>query len=258
VNLHLLTIVLDGFPFLLAQLATFNRLKTSWRWSIVEGQAASVKDTSWTKPQSPRLSRDGTTALLNSLRSHPRIHVYQQQLWPGKTAMCNAALEKIKEPCTLMQIDCDELWEPWQLEWIVKFFEDNPVHNCARFYCRYFIGPNIVVTSEDTWGNRPSEWLRAWRFEPGNRMITHEPPKLSGSAREHCLPRHRARIEGVVFDHMAYLLPEQVAFKQAFYGYDRALEHWQRLQRNTNWPVKLRKFLPWVDENATADLLYKP
>jgi hypothetical protein len=254
------TIVLDGMPFLPAQFAMFNRLRDlDWHWIIVEGAAENSGSTKWCRPQTPRLSQDGTTQFLNSLKSHPRITVIQRQWWVGgKDAMVNTALETIKEPCVLLQLDMDEFWESVQAQKIYQLLADD-FFDCARFFCRYFVGPNIIATGESDWGNRPGEFLRAWRFSPGMKM-THEPPRLHGvnGPNERCLSRENSREFGLVFDHYAYVLQQQVAYKEEFYGYSNAVAYWQHLQRNRTWPLKrLRGFLPWVGEGTGADLLHK-
>lgn len=259
-------------PFLPIQFATFQRLKCNWRWHICEGAAANTGSTKWCKPQQPRLSKDGSTAFINSIRSHPRVRVYQQQWWEGgKDQMCNEVLKWIKEPCWLMQVDVDEVWSPEQLDRLVSLF-NGPIgenHNCAQFYCRYFLGPNIITIGENSYGNRATEWLRFWKFHPGMKFLSHEPPVMQGIndtgetnkgdpiPNEMLLTRRETAALGLVFDHYAYVFPQQVMYKQAFYGYEGALEQWYRLQRNTVWPVKLRSFLPWTDDKAQADLLYK-
>ena len=41
------------------------------------------------------------------------------------------------------------------------------------------------------------------------------------------------------------------------YNYKGAVAGWDRLQANTVWPCRLKPFLPWVDEESTADLLVR-
>jgi len=212
--------------------------------------------TKWCQPQSSRLSVDGTTEFLSCIRNHPRVTVIQQQSWDSKDAMCNAALREIKEPCILLQADSDELWSPDQLIALIRLFHDNPSTNCARFFCRYFLGPNIIATSKDGYGNRSGEWLRAWRFSPGMRFNTHEPPNIE-DLRECPAGRDRTREMGLVFDHYAYATIKQVRYKEEFYGYKNAVSAWNSLQRNQGWPVNdLQKFLPWVGPGASADVIF--
>lgn len=257
-KLFILTIVLDGMPQITWHLPIFNRLSADWHWYIIHGAADNVKDTGWCAKPEPRLSLDGTTEYLNSLRGHLRITILEQQLWPGKTAMCNAALRLINKPCLLLQCDCDEIWDPWAIDKLVEYFDSDSFHNCARFFMRYFVGQNIVTLGENSYGNNPGEWLRAFRFEPGMLFQKHEPPVLIPTNEEHCLIREFTREHFGVPDHYAYVFEHQVEFKETYYKYPDAVKHWRRLQAHPGpWPVKLRDFLPWVDDRAQADLLHR-
>lgn len=256
--LNIITIVLDGFPFLPMQLAQFNRLQTDWHWYVVEGVAAPVNDTAWCKEMPPRLSRDGSTEWLTAVaKQHPRVTVLRQQLWPGKTAMFNAALELIKKPGYLMEIDVDELWSAEQLARLLAVFKGpfGLSYDAAQFFCRYYVGPNIVTTTENAYGNNPGEWNRFWKFTPGMMFLSHEPPVLSSAPR--IMPREKTLDMGLIFEHYAYAYEHQVEFKRLYYGYENATACWRRLQENKLWPVKLANFLPWCDQRATADLLFK-
>ena len=257
--LHILTIVLDGIPFLPMQLARLNNLKCDWHWHIVEGQAANVNCTAWCKPQRPRVSEDGSHEFLLTLRGHPRVSHSFSTFWNGgKLDMCNHAIEHIHEPCVLIQVDVDELWTTGQLDRIGRLLSPPGDIDSARFFCRYFVGPNIVTLGENCYGNKQGEWDRAWRFQPGMKFMTHEPPSLSTSSK-HLQDREANRDIGLVFDHLSYVLESQVAYKEKFYGYSGAVDQWKRLQSNTVWPVRrLKDFLPWVDDQAQANLLHKP
>lgn len=260
--LHIFTIVLDGMPFLPMQLATFNRLQCDWTWHIVEGAARNVNCTSWCKTQYPRVSNDGSHEFIREMVNHPRIHVRWGPDWKGgKVEMCNAAIELIDEPCVLLECDADELWLPSQLDKIADILSTGSA-NCLYFFCRYFVGPNLVTSGENCYGNNPGEWLRAWRFIPGMTFSKHEPPVLRGvneRSQEHAFTRELTRDLGLVFDHWAYVFESQVAYKEKFYGYDNAVAHWSRLQIHPGpWPVKLRDFLPWVDDRAKAQPLHQP
>lgn len=256
-RLHAITIALDAIHFLPMQLATLHRLPSSvdWTWHVVEGVAAPVKDTAWVKPIPARLSRDGTTEFLNGLRTHPRVKVYQKQMWPGKTAMFNEALRTIREPGTLLQIDADEIWDAEQITKIASLFPER--RNCARFKCVFYVGPNIITVGENCYGDNPGEWLRAWYFEPGMRFDTHEPPKIHGMV-EYCMPKEIMTVLGLTFHHFAYCFESQVRFKEQYYGYKNAVLQWNTLQRNRQRPVKrLKDWLHWVDDRVGADLVYR-
>jgi hypothetical protein len=248
--LNFVTIVLDGMPWITSHIQAFNRLKTPWHWYVIEGAASNTHCTYWCKPQSPRLSNDGTTQYLDGLVQHPRVTVIRQHIWDGKVSMCNSALAKIKEPCVLMQIDSDELWTTEQIEKIRWLIENQSV-SLMNFYCNYFIGPNIVTT------DNTGAWVRAWRFNPGMKFASHEPPNLVGT---HGAPmdRNTTKAHGLVFDHMSYVTEASVAFKEQFYGYSGAVEQWKRFQKNTTWPVgRLKDHLSFAGAAATADLFVK-
>jgi hypothetical protein len=215
-----------------------------------------VKDTDWCQPQSPQLSRDGTTEYLNEIRNHPRISVIQRQQWNGKTEQVNACLSLMKQPGVLLQMDCDEIWTASKLKILVNVFGANQEIQSAEFYCRFFLGPNIVITSHNTYATHAGDWVRAWRFTPGMQFVKHEPPIFKTA----CLPRmtrEQTRDYGLTFDHYAYALESQVRYKEAYYGYAGAVEGWRRLQANQQWPARLNNYFPWVKDSTTADLLHK-
>jgi hypothetical protein len=224
VTLNIFTIVLDGSPWIGAQFAELCRLRdTDWHWSIVEGAAMPVKDTGWMANQSGKVSHDGTHQFLQGLATHPRITVNSKPEWGGKTEMINAALTAFKNDGV------------------------------------YMLGPNVKSTSTDGYGNRKNEWVRAWRYSVGLWMERHEPPVFSGNRGKICERDEATAMLGPVL-HMAWVTPQQVAQKQRIYkgGYENACEDWERLQKNTQWPVKdLKQFLPWVGNGASADLLFK-
>lgn len=260
-RLEVFTLALDAMPWLPMQLATFNRLpaEIDWRWTVVHGVAQNVKDTGWMKSQQPRLSNDGTTEFLGYARLHPRVHVLENTNWPGKTAMCNAALEGAHTPCVLLEVDADEIWTPDQIVILCRLFEANPDVAAMQFWCRYFLGFNIVAhpRTGHSYGCRQNEWMRAWRMaDSGDYFGTHEPPIFRGT-RGRTMGRDETLSYGLEFDHYAYATRKQLEYKEAVYGYPGAVSGWERLQLNKNWPTKLKTFLPWVDDAAMADQLLK-
>ena len=244
--IHFLTIVLDGMPYIAQHLSVFNRLKIPWRWHIVEGAASNTHCTKWCRPQSGRLSKDGTTEYLNQIASHPRVHIYRKPMWDGKVEMVNAPLGAIKDECVLLEVDCDEFWTAEQIEIMVKLFQSNPTKTHAMFWCRYFFGPHLVMESRNCYGNSPSQdWKRAWRFSPGDKFARHEPPILSSESE--AIPHKDTEAAGLVFDHYGYAQRSQVQYKEAFYGYKDAVKHWEKLQQVKSGEVKLSGYLPWVN-----------
>jgi hypothetical protein len=260
VTLNIFTIVLDGAPWIGAQFAELTRLRDfDWHWSIVEGAAMPVKDTAWMGNQQGKVSHDGTNQFVQSLANHPRITVNSKPEWGGKTEMINAALTAFKKDGVLLQMDSDELWTADQMRKLTNIFTSNPEYNTVKVKMDYMLGPNVISTSTDGYGNRSNEWVRAWRYSAGLWMECHEPPVFNGNRGRVCGRDESESILGPIL-HMAWVTPQQVAFKQRIYrgGYEGACEQWEALQCNTKWPVKdLKTFLPWVGNGASADLLFK-
>lgn len=259
-KLVVITIVLDGMPWIQNLWVSLTRWDTMW--FVAHGAAMNNADQRWMAAQEPRLSSDGTAAFLASTQlSLVPARTIERPSWPSKTAMVNALLDevdaRVDEEVVLMQCDADEVPTGAQLEKIVALF-DNPTVAGARFWHRYWLGNGIYATSEDGYGNRRiqhgGEWLRAWRYRRGMRFITHEPPNLAGN-KGRILSRTETLPTVGLIDHFSWATEAQVAAKQRLYGkgYERALEGWRRLQENTRWPVDdLREFLPWVGPGASA------
>lgn len=259
-TINIFTIVLDGSPWIGAQFAELCRLRElDWHWSIVEGASMPVKDTAWMSNQSGKVSHDGTHQFLQALASHPRITVNSKPEWAGKTEMINAALTAFKNDGILLQMDSDELWTSYQMQSLVSMMEIEEDINTVQVKMDYMLGPNVVSTSNNGYGNRNDEWIRAWRYSIGLWMERHEPPVFNGN-RGPILGRDESeRLFGRIL-HMAWVAPQQVSQKQRIYrgGYENAREDWEKLQNNKQWPVKdLKQFLPWVGINSSADLLFK-
>jgi hypothetical protein len=253
-RLEIITIVLDGEPWIERHLPEFHKLRCDWHWHVIEGVANNRHCTNWCKPLRPRLSNDGTTEYLAKIAGDPRITIRRNAFWDGKITMVNAPMESIKEPAVVMQIDSDELWAASQLDKLVRMFKDLPRIESMQFYCRYFVGKDIITTALGHYGNNPGEWLRAWRYHKGARFQSHEPPVFNHNI-GWCMPPENTASLGLNFEHMAYATEAQVRLKEYLYGYENAVAHWKRLQENTTWPVRLKDFLPWVDDGATADKL---
>jgi len=257
VKLNIFTIVLDGSPWIGAQFAELTRLRDfDWHWSIVEGASLPKADTSWMANQGAKVSHDGTNQLLSGFASHPRITVNSRPQWNGKTEMINAGLTAFKEDGILLQMDSDEIWTAYQMRRLIELFTANPEINTVKVKMDYMLGPNVISTSSNGYGNRNNEWVRAWRYSCGLWMECHEPPVFNGNRGRIC--ERDAHDIGPIL-HMAWVTPQQVALKQRIYrgGYENAIDDWTRLQNNKEWPVKdLKSLLPWVGSGASADLLF--
>lgn len=247
-KIHIFTIVLNGMPWLPAIFAELNRMATQpFIWHIVEGACANTHCTAWMQPQKPQLSTDGTREFIDALAHDPRVRIYRKPLWDGKLEMVNAPLAEIDEEAVLMEVDSDELWSADQFRNIVYLFEDDPGLTHLRFDCRYFVGSSLITLDK----GRDDEWLRAWRFTPGMRFLSHEPPNLDGN-KGRAMNRRETAALGLRFDHLSWATPKQVESKEALYGkkYAGALAGWHRLQLHTQFPTRLKPFFPWAGENV--------
>jgi ADP-heptose:LPS heptosyltransferase len=278
---HFFTIVLNGEPFIRRHIDVFKRLPFNWHWHIIEGVADLKNDTEWCRANGGRitpemhmhgLSNDGTTAYLDSLaREFPNITVYRKedgQFWDGKLEMVNAPLPSIKKECLLWQVDVDEFWTSDQIANTRSMFQDHPEKTAAYYACRFFVGPELLVTSRDTYGNQTRyEWLRTWRYKPSDRWFSHEPPRLcrrnamgqwADLSRMDPFLHAETEARKLVFDHYAYVTEQQLRFKELYYGYRGAVSTWRSLQANRAFPCLLKNFFPWVKDDAVVDRLRQP
>jgi hypothetical protein len=254
-KLVVFTIVKNGMPFIPTIFFNLQATNLDWRWIVAEGSSLNTHCTAWCNRQEAGLSSDGTSEFLDMISKHPRVTILRKEMWDGKVEMVNACLAEIKESCVLMQMDSDEIWRPDAIEKIVQLFSTYPQHKRAYFWCVYYLGLNVVTTSGNGYGNREDmEWLRAWRFTPGQIFQRHEPPQLSGSEGGF-FNRDFTREWGIRIHHFAWWCENQVAYKEQFYNYPSALQKWRALQQNEKWPIKnLKDWMPWVGDFASADV----
>lgn len=276
--IHFITMVLDGMPFVRWHIDQLQKIQSPWQWHIVEGLADLKHDTAWslrTGGRLPRgrgrssLSQDGTTKYLDTLqRRFPgRVKIYRKpsgELWDGKVEMARAPLPFIQEECLLWQLDSDECWKAVQIKAVENLFRQQPHRTAAFFWCNFYVGPEAVVSSRHGYSQNPkNEWLRVWRYQPGDYWATHEPPRLmrprlglAPSEVADLRPFSHSETEavGAAFDHYAYARREQVGFKEAYYGYRGATRGWDQLQRDINKdkPLRLSDYFSWVEDSTSV------
>ncbi|NEO21117.1 glycosyltransferase [Moorena sp. SIO4A5] len=282
--INFFTIVINGEPFIRYHIDVFSKLPFRWHWHIIEGVAKLKHDTAWSLATGGYVSDeihhngrsiDGTTEYLDQLmeRYPDQITVYRKPdgvFWEGKREMVNAPLENIQQECLLWQVDVDELWTTEQICKARQMFIDQPDKTAAFFWCWYFVGKNLIVSSRNCYTQNPKqEWLRVWRFQPGAVWATHEPPRLvqpSSTNQSNQSANHgqdvasinpflhrETEAQGLVFQHFAYVTPEQLQFKESYYGYQNALAEWQGLQQQSEFPVFLRQHLSWVKDETLVE-----
>jgi FkbM family methyltransferase len=275
--IHFFTIVLNGEPFIRHHIDVFQQLSCPWHWHIIEGVADLNHDTAWSVSLGGKvtdtlhrngLSKDGTTTYLDELckRYPDQITIYRKpagKFWDGKLEMVNAPLANIQTEALLWQVDVDELWTVEQIQKAHQLFSDHPDRTAAYYWCWYFVGEKLIISTRNCYAQNPNqEWLRTWRFKPGHIWAAHEPPVLVQPLPDgqfldvgNANPFRHAETEhqGLVFQHFAYVTPEQLQFKEQYYGYTNALSTWQSLQKQTNFPIALRQYFPWVRDETLVD-----
>jgi glycosyltransferase involved in cell wall biosynthesis len=276
---HFFTIVLNGEPFIRYHLDVFRRLPFAWHWHVVEGVASLVHDTAWSVASGGRvdpashdrgLSVDATTAYLDEIAADEpeRISIYRKpdgSFWDGKLEMVSAPLPNIGEECLLWEVDADELWTSEQISSMRQLFRDDPDRTAACYWCHYIPAPGAVIATRYNYAANPAvDWVRTWRYRPGDRWEAHEPPILLRPRRggyidlvkKHPFLHDETEDAGAVFQHFAYATEEQVRFKETYYGYGGALERWRELReavRAAKGPLRLGDYLPWVGDDTLVD-----
>lgn len=284
---HFFTIVLNGEPFIRRHIDVFRQLPFEWHWHIVEGVAELKHDTAWSLANGGRIdsdfhrggrSNDGTMEYLDELQEAfpDQVTIHRKPegvFWNGKLEMVNAPLTDLRKSCLLWQVDVDEFWTSDQISECRALFSEHTRKKAAFFRCHYYVSPELIIITREMYGNNSSfEWLRVWRYEPGDRWISHEPPMLGGrwlqfGAFLRRLRGKRVKVRlsgldafrhdetearGLVFRHFAYVTPEQLAFKERYYGYTGAKDQWFRLRAQTEFPVKLKDYFAWVKDDSMA------
>lgn len=271
-SIHFFTIVLNGEPFIRHHIEVFKQLPFKWHWHIIEGVADLKHDTAWSLGNGGRVtdeihcngrSNDGTTEYIDELaRLYPENVTLHRKpkgvFWDGKREMVNAPLANINEECLLWQVDADELWTVEQILTARQMFINNPEKTAAFYWCWYFVGENLVISTRNCYAQNPQqEWLRTWRYKPGAIWAAHEPPRLAepspnGQWRDVAAVNPFLHEEteqlGLIFQHFAYVTPNQLRFKEQYYGYTNAASQWMELQAQTQFPVLLRQYFPWVQD----------
>jgi hypothetical protein len=174
------------------------------------------------------------------------------QFWDGKREMVRAACAGLSTETLLWQIDSDELWTADQIQAAHQMFVATPTKTAARYWCHYYVGPKLEILDRYCYGNGEFDWLRTWRARPDDVWQAHEPPTLTRDGVRLCdnaFSQAETEAHGLVFEHYAYVTEEQLAFKEAYYGYAKARRQWQKLQQ-ASLPAQLEHYFHWARGSA--------
>ena len=252
---HFVTVAHNAEPWIQHHIDVFKKLRRPWTWSVCEG----VTPCPWAGTitadmHHEGLSTDGTHEYLEHLDGQfPNVKLYRNDTY--LTEKFQLMLADVKDAESLVwQVDADEFWTAEQIERMAAMFERYPYHAAAWFYCRFFVGPNLVLArgNGNSAGNMAYEWVRVWRWRPECRYVKHDPPEVAtpvcaniAKAPAAFFSREVTAAEGLVFDHHAFEIPAQVQYKETRYGFQGALERWRLLQ-TAKLPVDVYDYLPWL------------
>jgi hypothetical protein len=250
------TLVLNGMPYIKKQAEILPNVFDEWH--IIEGATLPRADTSWCKNidnkfySNEKLSIDGTTEFLNSITDNKKIFIHRKNdFWLGKIEMCKQ-IQPLMEDCILMEFDVDEIWSVEILKEVLNYAETNEGFHGMLFKCNYHVGPNLTIQNENCYGNNPNEWCRLWKIKNKTEWISHEPPRIKGCT--DFLTRNFTKQKGWTFEHYAYVLEDQIKFKENFYGYTNAFQQWKALQLCNNFPCNLKDYFSWVNDNSIVNI----
>lgn len=275
-SIHFMTIVLNGQPFIEYHINILKKLPFKWHWHIIEGLADLTHDTAWSKTHGATVpqkfqkngrSIDGTAEYIDNIAKQfpENITVYRKKgLWDGKTEMVSAPLKNMKEACILFQIDSDEIWTLEQLIDIRNLFKNNLQKHSAYFLTDFFFGEKLVLINFNKYGNNlDQEWLRVWRYQPGDRWVSHEPPRLVRSmygadidvAKINPFTHIETESHELIFQHYPYVTKQQIEFKSQYYGDRSLVTKWEELQKVKSFPVKLKDYYNLVTDDTLVDIV---
>ena len=260
------TIVYNGMPFIKRHLDRFNQMPFPWHWHVIEGLSCVAGDSGSNghharggrppKDAKGFLSADGTTEYLDELATLPNVTVYRNdKIWASKLDMVNRPLANIDYECVLWEVDVDEFYPSASMLELYNMFVANPKKTVAILPHIDFLGKTkYVIRNGDSWGSQ--NFPRPWRYKPGYAWKSHEPPILINKRGQSLLkinPFRGAEVGHLGYHHYNYALPEQIKFKETYYGYKDLYEGWLKMQ-DMPGRVHVHDFFKFIDtEGVFAD-----
>jgi len=221
-------IVLNGEPFLRYNLRALYPF--AHQIIVVEGAAPAAAAIATPEGH----STDGTLETLRDFQANEdpndKLVVVTAEdeghpdgFWPGEKDEMSQAYAHRATGDWLWQVDADEFYQPYDIEWICQELLSDPgVHAVSFRQIQFWGGLNSWV---DGWFLRYHlpEIHRIFRWGPGHRYTSHRPPTVVDANGVdlrrigHVSARKLAR-RGVFLYHYSLVLPRQVAQKSAYYS----------------------------------------
>jgi hypothetical protein len=258
-KLRIFTNAYNAMPFIPAQYQWLQQLDCDWSWSISEGPARPMHCSSWRSRVPAGKSTDGTAECLDNLASKDkRVVVQHRPEWDGIIDMNNACLPDY--PCLLMQMSSDEVWPHTAVTSAIQAFESHPEKTAASVGCNLYVGPELIASGSDFGNESEANFKVLWRYEPGMRILSYEPPMLSGQ-HANAFSRQEMRDRGVYFDHLYFFHEKQVRQKEDYYAsssvsfarmHHGITDRWKSLQARAEFPSAISDVFPWAPGQTMA------
>ncbi len=203
-------------------------------------------------------SRDRT---LEIIRNFPdpqhKIRLVASRSWEHKDEMVEAYLSKVTGDY-VFHVDSDEIWLRETLEKIRAILAKDSSITCLEFHPLHFWHNFQTVLVEGHW---EEPFMRIFKYEPGARWKSHEPPILlnpQGVPYNNIRKVNATREWGLSFHHYSYLTPEQAKWKSRFfrmYGMDApSSDHSTSVGMTSDWYEKV--WLPWAKDPTRIEAIY--
>jgi hypothetical protein len=258
-RLRIFTCAYNAMPFVRAQYNWLQNLNADWTWAVAEGPAKPTHCSSWRASVPVGKSPDGTAECLDSIAaSDPRVIVKHQNEWDGINSMNNACLPDYT--CLLMQMAMDEVWPLSAIEKALSLFDANPDKTVASVPCQLYVTQELVAKGSNFGCENEENFRVLWRFEPGLKFISYEPPLLSGN-HTRAFTRQEMHAQGVYFDHLQWFCEKQARQKEDYYSrssfwiaraHQGITERWKALQARQTFPSSITDVFPWAPASTVA------
>jgi predicted O-methyltransferase YrrM len=222
---------------------------------IVEGACPQAR---W-DANSRGTSRDRTLEIIQSFTDPDnKIKLVASRAWDHKDQMVNAYIPYVSGDY-LFQVDSDEIWNKVALENIRRVLSAEPDITCLEFNPLQFWHNFETVLVGGHW---EEPFMRIFRFEPGARWQSHEPPILlnpRGQAYNNIKRINLTDKYGVTFFHYSYVTEQQARWKWEFFKrYDinvvPSSDESTRIGMTQDWFEKV--WLAWRDDPQGVENKY--